>query len=331
MRRREFIAGLAGAAAIWPLAAHAQQPRLVGLLMNGNTDEPALQANASALIQGLRDHGWVEGRNLRLAVRWNEGNAGRARTAAEEIVALAPSAIACASTTNFLALREITRTIPVVFLQVSDPVAQGFVSTLTKPGGNATGFSSYEFSVGGKWLELLKQMVPGLERVTVLFNPNTSPQATFFMRAIRAAAPEFKVEVEQSPVHTMSELERAIENVARQKNGGIIIPTDSFTRTRGQRIGEIALQLRVPVIAAFSEFIDQGGLMYYGPSANENTTEQFRQAASYVDRILKGASPGDLPIQNSTKFSLFINRKTAAALGLEIPARLLFTADRVIE
>jgi putative tryptophan/tyrosine transport system substrate-binding protein len=329
VRRREFIV-LLGGAATWPFAAHAQQTRLVGILMNGNANEPNLQANVKAFTQGLADLGWVEGKNLRLEIRWNGGNAERARSFASELTTLSPAAIMSASTTNLLALRNATSTIPIVFLQVSDPVAQGFVSNLTKPGGNATGFSAYEFSIGGKWLELLKEIAPRLTHVAMMVNPDTAPQSRFFMKAIEAAAPAFSMRVEAAPVRAMSEIERAIE-VAGQQGNGIIIPTDSYTRTRGAQIAEIALKRRVPVIGAFPEFIDQGGLMYYGPSSVENLAEQYRQAATYADRILKGAKPGDLPIQGATKFSLFINRKTATAFGLEIPPRLLFTADRVIE
>ncbi len=330
MRRREFIACLGAAAAMWPLAAGAQQARLVGILMNGNSNEFVLQANVKAFVQGLADLGWVEGKNLRLEIRWNGGNAERARNFASELIALSPAAIMSASTTNLLALRNATNTIPIVFLQVSDPVAQGFVPSLTKPGGNTTGFSAFEFSIGGKWLELLKEIVPRLARVAVVVNPDTSPQSQFFMKAIQSAAPAFNVSVEEASVRAMSDIQRAIERAGQQATG-IIIPTDSYTRMRGPQIAETALKLRVPVIAAFPEFIDQGGLMYYGPSSVENLIEQYRQAASYVDRILKGAKPGDLPIQGATKFSLFINRKTATAFGLEIPPRLLFTADRVIE
>jgi putative ABC transport system substrate-binding protein len=331
MRRREFIAMLGSAAASWPLAARAQQTRVVGVLMNGNSNELPLQANVKALAEGLRDLGWVEGKNLRIEVRWNGGNAELARKFASELIALKPAAIASASTTNLLALKNATNTIPIVFLQVSDPVAQGFVSSLTKPEGNATGFSAYEFSIGGKWLELLKQISPGLAKVTVMVNPDTSPQSKFFMRAIESAASGFNVVIESAPVRSMDEIERAIQDVARQPNGGIIIPTDSYTRTRGERIAALALKSRVPVIGAFAEFIDLGGLMFYGPTSNESMVDQFRQAASYVDRILKGAKPGELPVQSASKFSLFINRKTATALGLEIPPKLLFTADKVIE
>jgi putative ABC transport system substrate-binding protein len=331
MRRRQFIELLCGAAAAWPLAAAAQQTRLVAVLMNGNSNEPPLQANLAAFAARLRELGWVEGKNLRLEIRWNGGNTERARRFASDLIALKPAAILSSSTTNLLAIKNETNTIPIVFLQVSDPVVQGFVPNITKPGGNATGFSPYEFSVGGKWLELLKQIAPALERVAVMSNTDTAPQTRFFVRAIEDAALGFKMSVVIAPVRSMEDIERTIQKAASEPNGGIIIPTDSFTRTRGERIAALAFRLRVPVIAAFSEFIDQGGLMYYGPAANENMLEQFSQAAAYIDRILKGEKPGDLPVQAATKFSLYINRKTATAFGLEIPPRLLFTADKVIE
>jgi putative ABC transport system substrate-binding protein len=332
MRRREFIAMLGGGvAAAWPLAAAAQQTRMVAVLMNGNSNEPPLQANVAAFTARLRELGWVEGKNLRLEIRWNGGSVERARRFASDLIALKPAAILSSSTTNLLALKNETSTIPIVFLQVSDPVVQGFVPNVTRPGGNATGFSNYEFSVGGKWLELLKQIAPTLGRVAVMSNTDTSPQTRFFGRAIEDAAPGFKISVVTTPVRSTEDIERTIQNVASEPNGGIIVPTDSFTRTRGDRIAAMAFKLRVPVIAAFSEFVDQGGLMYYGPAANENMLEQFSQAAAYVDRILKGEKPGDLPVQAAAKFSLYINRKTATAFGLEIPPRLLFTADKVIE
>jgi putative tryptophan/tyrosine transport system substrate-binding protein len=330
MRRREFIGGVAAAAVVGPRGAWGQQTRVVGVLMNGNSNELPLQGNVTAFTERLRDLGWIQERNLRLETRWNGGNAERARAFASELVALSPAAIVSSSTTNLLALKNTTNVIPIVFLQVSDPVVQGF-SSMTKPGGNATGFSPYEFSIGGKWLELLKQIAPGLERVAVMSNPDTSPQTKFFIASIEAAAARFNMSVEAAPVRTMEDIEHAIAKVSGRPNGSIVIPTDSYTRTRGERIAALAFQARIPVIAAFSEFIDQGGLMFYGPSTNENMADQFRDAASYVDRILKGTKPGDLPVQSATKFSLFINRKTASAFGLEIPARLLFTADQVIE
>ena len=332
MRRREFIAMLgSGAAAAWSMPVAAQQSRLVAVLMNGNSNEPPLQLNVKALTEGLNDFGWTEGKNLRIEVRWNGGNAERARQFASELIALKPDAIVSSSTTNLLALKNSTNTIPIVFMQVSDPVVQGFISSVTKPGGNATGFSPYEFSIGGKWLELLKELAPRLSHVAVMSNPDVSPQTRFFTRAIETAASSLKVSVEAAPVRSMEDIERAITTVASQPDGAIIIPTDSFTRTRGDRIAALALKARLPVIAAFSDFIDLGGLMYYGPSVNEDLALQFRHAATYVDRILKGAKPGDLPVQGATKFSPYINRKTATALGLEIPPKLLFTADKVIE
>jgi putative ABC transport system substrate-binding protein len=297
--------------------------------MNGGSNEPALQADLAGFVQTLQNLGWTDGKNLKLEIRWNDGDAARSRALASDLVALAPSAIVCASTTNFIALRNLTQTIPLVFLQVSDPVAQGFVQSLTKPGGNATGFSAYEFAIAGKWLELLKQMSPGLSRVTMMVNPDTSPQSKYFMSAIENAAPGFDVRVTAAPVRSMEEVKRTIESASDR--GGIIVPTDSYTRRLGSQIAEIALQSRVPVIAAFAEFIDQGGLMYYGSSSVDVQVEQYRQAASYIDRILKGAKPGDLPVQNAAKYRLYLNRKTATALGLEIPARLLFTAEKVIE
>jgi putative ABC transport system substrate-binding protein len=332
MRRRDFIALMGGAAVGWPLVAHAQQQtRIVGVLMNGNSNERILQNFVAAFTGRLGEAGWVEGKNLRLEVRWNGGSAERARSFASELVALSPAALLSSSTTNLLAFKNATNRIPIVFLQVSDPVAQGFIASLTKPGGNATGFSPYEFSIGGKWLELLKEVAPGLTHVVVMANTDNAPQTRYFVRAIEMAALRFNVRVDMAPIRSMEDIEQAIEKVASEPNGGIITPTDSFTRTRGERIGALTLKSRVPMIAAFAEFVDQGGLMYYGAESNEYMADQFREAASYVDRILRGANPGDLPVQIGSKFSLSINRKTAKAFGLEIPTRLLFTADRVIE
>jgi putative ABC transport system substrate-binding protein len=299
--------------------------------MNGNVGEPLLQSNVNALLDGLRAHGWVDGRNLRIEYRWNNGNADRANALAQDLVKLAPDAILCASTTNLLALRRATSSIPVVFLQVSDPVAQGLIVDVTHPGGNLTGFSMYEYSIGGKWLELLKEIAPKLDRVAVISNPDTSPQTKLFQRAIESAAPAFGIAVTAAPVRTDADLIRAIEALSGSNPGGAILPTDSFTRVRQGRIAELANQARVPTLAASADFIDDGGLMFYGTGSVMMLREQFREAGDYINRILKGAKPGDLPVQGATKFELAINRKTAATLGLEIPPKLLFTADRVIE
>ena len=331
MRRREFIGLIGGAAVAWPVAARAQQTRTIGILMNGAAGEPVIQSNLDAFVAGLKALGWVDGRNLRVEYRWNGGNRERARTYAEELVKLAPDVILSASTTNLLALRRATSSIPVVFLQVSDPMAQGFVSSVTHPGGNITGFSAYEFSIGGKWIELLKEVAPKLNRVAVMSNPTTSPQTKLFQRAIESAASKFGIEVIAAPVSTDTDIVHAIEALAKPQPGGLILPTDTYTRLRQGRIAELAIQSRVPALSASTDFVEEGGLMFYGATTMEALAAQFRQAASYVDRILKGAKPGDLPIQGASKFELAINRKTANALGLEIPAKLLFTADRVIE
>jgi putative tryptophan/tyrosine transport system substrate-binding protein len=241
MRRREFIALLGGTAAGWPVA-RAQQTRLVGVLLNGSEKEAQLQTNLKALLEGLRDAGWVEGRNLRLNVRFNEGMAANARMHAAELVALSPAAIVSASTTDLKALQAATRVIPIVFLQVSDPVAQGFVTTDTKPGGNITGFSAYEFSIGGKWAELLKEVAPKLNHVGVMSNPDTSPQTQFFNRAIDAAAASFGVKAEPAPVRTVEDIEAVMRRYAGEGNGGFILPTDSFTRLHLKLIAERAIQ-----------------------------------------------------------------------------------------
>jgi putative ABC transport system substrate-binding protein len=331
MRRRDFIAILSGAAATRPVTAVAQKLRTVGVLMNGSPGETLLQAYISDFVESLRALNWVDGRNLQLQYRWNGGNAARAQAYADELVKLNPDAILSASTTNLVALQRATSTIPIVFLQVSDPLMQGFVTNVTRPGGNITGFSAYEFSIGGKWLELLKEIAPKLSRVAVMSNPDTSPQTKLFQRAIESASAQFGVQVSAAPVRNETDIRRAIDLMANPPTGGLILPTDSYTRLHQGRIAELANQAGVPALAASPDFVDEGGLMFYGATGAEQLRTQFRQAASYVDRILKGAKPGDLPIQGASKFELAINRKTATMLGFEIPPKLLFTADRVIE
>jgi ABC-type uncharacterized transport system substrate-binding protein len=240
-----------------------------------------------------------------------------------------PDVILASSTTNLAVLQQATSTVPVVFVQVSDPLAQGFVANLTKPGGNLTGFSLYEFSIGGKWLDLLKEVAPALARVAVVFNPDTSPQSKFFIRSIEAAAPSLGVQTVAMPVHTTADIEPALENFARTSNGGLILPTDSFTGLRRQLFVDLAARHRLPSISAQSQFPRDGGLMYYGASVN--VLEQFRQAASYADRILRGAKPGDLPIQRVDKYTLIINLKTAKTLGLTVPLPVSGLADELIE
>ncbi len=333
MRRREFVALLGSAAMAWPLAARAQQPtgmRRVGILMNGTATGEAPQSYVAALVQGLRQLGWIEGQNLRIDVRWNAGDAELSRIYAAQLIGLMPDVIVASSTTNLTAIQQATSTIPVVFLQVSDPVAQGFVASVAKPGGNLTGFSIYEFSIGGKWLSLLKEVAPALARVGVMFNPDTSPQSKFFMRSIEGAAPSLGVETLIVPVRAPADIEPAFESFARLPNGGLILTTDTFTNLRQKPIVDLASRYRLPTISSQDRFPKDGGLMYYGASLD--LLGKYRQAADYVDRILKGAKPADLPVQQqANKYALIINLNTAKALGLTVPLPLLGSADEVIE
>jgi len=332
VKRREFITLLGGAAVAWPLAARAQQPgpmRHIGVLMNGAATETAPQSYVAAFVQALRQLGWTEGQNVRIDIRWSAGDAALARTYAAQLIGLTPDVILASSTTNLTVIQQATNTVPVVFIQVSDPVEQGFVTNVTRPGGNLTGFSMFEFSVGGKWLDLLKEIAPGLTRVGVMFNPDTSPQSKFFMRSIEAAAPSHGVQAVVVPVRTTADIEPAFERFALAPNGGLILTSDTFTGLRSKLIADLAVQYRLPAIAAYDRFPKEGGPMYYGGGVN--LPDQFRQAATYVDRILKGAKAGDLPIQRADKYSLVINLKTAKALGLTVPLPLTGLADELIE
>jgi ABC-type uncharacterized transport system substrate-binding protein len=331
VNRREFISLLGGAAAAWPLAARAQSSssRRIGILMNAIATETVPQSYVAAFVQALRQLGWTEGQNLRVDIRWNAGDAQLARIYAAQLIGLTPDVILTASTTNLTIIQQATSTVPVVFVQVSDPVEQGFVESAAKPGGNLTGFSFFEFSIGGKWLNLLKEIAPGLAHVGVVFNPNTSPQSKFFMRSVEAAASSLGVRAMVVPVRSTDDIEPAFKSFAQQPNGGLILPTDTFTRLRMELIADLASRYRLPAICAFPEFAREGGLMYYGAAIN--LVDQYRQAATYVDRILKGTKPGDLPVQRADKFTLVINRKTAKALGLTVPLPLLGLADEVIE
>jgi putative ABC transport system substrate-binding protein len=329
MQRRDFL-GVLGGAVAWPLAARAQQPdrmRRIGVFMNGVADHPEGPNYLPTFLQALRKLGWTDGQNIRIDYRWSAGDVERARTYAAELVALAPDVILSASTTNLIALQQATRTIPIVFIQVSDPVAQGFIPNLAHPGGNLTGFTAFEFLTGGKWLDLLKQITPGIVRVAVVFNPDTSPQSKLFMSSIEAAAPSLGVEAIATPVHETADIEAAMDRFSRQPNGGLIFPTDSFTVMRSEGITELATRYRLPSVYALAGFVRNGGLMSYGP----DYVDQYRQAAFYVDRILKGGNPGDMPVQEPTKFSLIINVKAAKALDIEVPLGLLIRADEVIE
>jgi putative ABC transport system substrate-binding protein len=329
VKRRHFITFLGGAAA-WPLAARAQQMRRVGVLMNTAATNSIALSYVGAFVQALGQLGWVDGQNLRVEVRWNASDATLAKIYAAQLVGIQPDVILSASTTNLGILREATNTIPIVFVQVSDPVAQGFVSNLTHPGGNITGFSAFDFSIGGKWVDLLKQVNPELVRVAVVFNPDSAPQTAYFLRAIESAAKALGVVVISSPVRAFQEFELMVKDFAQQPNGGLIFPTGGFLNMHHAGIIETAVRYRLPSVGANSaEFARQGGLLYYGYAGE--IADQYRRAASYVDRILRGAKPGDLPVQLATKFILVINMKTAKALGVTMPLSLLGLADEVIE
>jgi putative tryptophan/tyrosine transport system substrate-binding protein len=330
MRRRDFIGVISGAAA-WPLAARAQQPermRRVGVLMNAPESDPSYRSYAAAFAQALQRLGWREGKNLHLDIRWSAGDPERIGAYAAELAGMSPDLILASSSANLTALLRTTRTIPIVFVQVSDPVVQGFVLNLTHPGGNITGFTSFEPSIAGKWLDFLKQAVPGLTRVAVIFNPDTSPQSNLFVPVVKTSASLFAIEVIVIPVHAIADFEPAIANFSRHPNSGLIFLPDQFGYAHRDLILELVERYRVPAIYTSSEaFARDGGLIYYG----FDQEVQFRQAAIYADRILKGANPGDLPIQQPTKFPLIINLTAARALGIEMPTGLLLSADEVIE
>src|SRR5262245_48523553 len=321
--RREFITLLGGAAAGWPLAAQAQQFRRIGVLVSTGTTDPSYLA---AFVQALRKLGWIDGQNLRLDIRWHENDPARARAFATELVAIEPDVILTAASSNLAILHGSTRTIPVVFLQVSDPVVQGFITSLARPGGNITGFTAFESAMGGKWLDLLKQISPDLARVAVLFHPQ-SPQSKLWVSSVETAGASVGVEVMAASVSDAAEVERSIERLASRPNAGLVLPTDGFLTLNSKLIVDLATRHRLPSVSAIDLHLTNGALMYYGYVR----AEQYRQAAVYVDRILRGAKPGDLPIQAPTKFELMINLKAAKALGIEVPMGLMLRADELVE
>jgi putative ABC transport system substrate-binding protein len=328
MKRRAFIAG----AAAWSLAARAQQPgpiRVVGVLMNYAANQAIGQSLLAALIQGLRELGWAEGQNLRVDVRWIAGDVGLARIYAAQLIGLMPDVILADTTNALLAIQQGTNTVPIVFVQVADPVKQGLVASVRRPGGNITGFSNLEFSLGGRWLDLLKKAAPALERVAVMFNPDIFIQSKLWTAAIEAAAPALKLQTIAAPVRAMSEIDPALQNFARQPNGGLIVPSDGFTRLHASLIADLAARYRLPSIGPDDNFAKEGLLMNYGSIVS--LPDQFRRAADYISRILKGEKPANLPVQSPDRYSFVINLKTAKALGLEIPPNLLAIVDQVIE
>ena len=329
--RREFIFTLGGAVVALPFATHAQQADRVwriGALMGYAESDAEAQTNIAAFRDGLRKLGWMEGRNIRIETRWAPPeNAEQRQRFATEIVALRPDLILSHTTPTTAALLRETRTIPIIFANVSDPIGSGFVATLSRPGGNVTGFTTIEASLGGKWLELLKEIAPHVNRVAFLFNPETATYAEYYLNLFKAAGATFAVKATTAPVRDKSEVESAIATLAGEPNGGLIVMPDSFPIAHRVEITSLAARYRLPAVYPFRFFADIGGLLAYGVDLSDN----FRRAASYADRILKGEKPGELPVQGPAKFEFVINLKTAKALGLTVPDNLLARADEVIE
>jgi putative tryptophan/tyrosine transport system substrate-binding protein len=330
MRRREFITLLGGAVFAWPLAAIAQQmiqKRRIGVLMAYEESIAEAQAWVAAFREGFGKLGWTEGGDFQIDVRWATGDNAAIARFAKEMVASQPDLILSSSTPTTAALLEQTRTIPIVFGIVTDPVGSGFVASFPRPGGNATGFTNFEPTMGGKWLELLKEIAPRLNRATFLFNPVMGPHFEYYLGTFKAAAASLAVQPIVTPVRDPSELESAIAAQAREANGGIVVMPEAFTLAHRAEITTLAARYRLPAIYAYRVFAELGGLLSYGIDLTDN----FRRAATYADRILKGAKPSELPVQAPVKFELVINMKTAKALGLEVPPTLLALADEVIE
>jgi len=334
MNRRAFIAGL-GSAAAWPLAARAQQTeraRRVGVLMPYDESAAAVdlvvRRNLFAFTQRLSELGWAAGRNLRIDTRWAAGDVDRSRRFAKELVDLQPDVIFVDSTPQTAALQKETLTIPIVFAMVSDPVGSGFAASLPRPGGNLTGFTLLEGTMGGKWLDLLKEIAPGLRRAAAMFNPDTAPYVkSYYLPSFEAAARSIKVEPIVAPVRSDAEIAAVINSLGREPGGGLVIIADTFLYNHRTSITSLAAQSNLPSISWNFEFPREGGLLSYGA----DDADEYRRAASYVDRILRGANPADLPVQVPTKFKTVVNLKTAKALGLKVPPTLLALADEVIE
>jgi putative ABC transport system substrate-binding protein len=328
MRRRDFITLLGGAAA-WPLAARAQQPkpmRRIGVLNYLTADDPDSSPRVAAFAQALQGLGWIDGRNIQIDYRWGGGDLDRSRKYATELVALGPDVILVSSGSALAALQNVTRTVPIVFVSVSDPVGAGYVASLARPGANTTGFTLFEYGTSGKWLELLKQIVPAMTRAAVIRDPSiTSGTAQF--AAIQAVAPSLGVELTPIDARDDGGIEQTIAGFTRESSCGLIVTASPSAFRRRELIVALAARHRLPAVYSVRAFVADGGLISYGP----DEIHQYRQAAGYVDRILKGEKPANLPVQHPTKLDLVINLKTATALGLEVPPTLLARADEVIE
>ena len=329
MRRRDFIKATVSAVTAWPLAGRAQQRdrmRRIGVLMALAADDPAGQARFIAFVQALQELGWTDGRNVRIDTRWAAGDAERFRRYAAELVALAPDVILASGGTGVGALLRVSRTVPIVFTQTQDPVGAGYVDSLARPGGNTTGFTSMEYGIGGKYLELLKEIAPRIARAAVLRDP-TIPQGIGTFGAIQAVAPSLGVELRPIDVHDAPEIERAVKAFARSANGGLIVTGSALTALHRDLIITLAARHKLPAVYWGRFFVTGGGLISYGA----DSIDPHRRAAGYVDRILKGEKPADLPVQASDKYELAINLKTARELDLTVPPTLLARADEVIE
>ena len=329
MKRREFITLLGGAAAAWPLAARAQQPQQmqrVGVLLPATADDPVWQTRLGAFLQGLQQSGWSIGQNVRIETRWATINAAEIRRHAAELAALAPDVVLAHGTSTMGSWRQATRTVPTVFVGIADPVGAGFIDSMARPGGHATGFLQFEYSLSGKWPVLLKQIAPSVTRAAVLRDTTIGSGASQFA-VIQAVAPSLRVEVSPVNVSSAGEIERAVAAFARAPNGGLIAAGSSPVRFHRDLIVALAARHKLPAVYFERVFVDAGGLISYGP----NYIDQFRQAAGYVDRILKGEKPADLPVQAPVKYELVLNLKAAKAIGLDLPASVLARADEVIE
>jgi putative tryptophan/tyrosine transport system substrate-binding protein len=330
MRRRQFLALLSSMAIGCPADVVAQKSdrvRRIGVLMTFTSGNAVGLRRAKIFTQALQDLGWTDGQNAKIDYRWPDGDVEQINVGAKELVGSGPDVLLCVGTAQALALGQVTRTIPIVFLMGADPVEQGIVEGLARPGRNATGFFVTEPSAGGKWLELLKELVPGLRRVAVIFNPDIAPAGKSYLHSIENAAASFSVGAIGNPVHDTADIDRALNSLARESGGGLIVLPDDFTASHRKQIIELAARYRLPAIGATRDFADDGGLLTYGA----NPSELYQWAASYVDQILKGANPATLPVQAPTKFALVINLKTAKALGLTVPHTLLVSADEVID
>jgi putative ABC transport system substrate-binding protein len=330
MRRRDFITLLGGTAAVCPLTVGAQQSermRHIGILMAFSESDPEAQSWAAGFREELAKLGWTEGHNIQIDTRWATANVESLQQSAKQLVALQPDLILTGSTPATAAMRQQTNTIPIVFAMVGDPVGSGFVTSLSRPGGNLTGFTPIENSLGGKWVELLKEIAPRVARVAMVFDPAMAPFASYYLDPFKAAAATLGMEAIVSPVDDIAALERVVATLAREPNSGLIVMPDAFTIGHHANITSVVARYRVPTVYPFRIFTEVGGLVSYGSSA----LDEFRRAASYADRILKGAKPSELPVQTPINFDLVINLKTAKALGLDMPSSIRLRADEVIE